>query len=109
MLAYFVSNPKAAPMVLITVSMYNHFIQLYKANYASKLPEKEWASAIGGSPYFVKNTMSKTKRWPLHKVETCLLLIAQFNGRAVGIDSNANDTELLKEMMGKLELLEASN
>ena len=108
MLSYFVSNPKAAPMVLITASFYNHFTQLYKANFASKLPEKEWAGAIGTSPYFVKNIMSKTKRWPLHKVEDCLLLIAQFNARAVGIDSNANDTELLKEMMGKLELVEAA-
>lgn len=109
MLSYFMTNAKAAPMVLITASLYTHFSQLYKANYAGKLPEKEWAAAVGVSPYFVKNIMSKTKKWPLHKVEECLITIAQYNARSVGIDSGANDTELLKELMGKLELIEAKN
>lgn len=106
MLSYFLTNAKAAPMVLVTASFYTHFIQIYKANHAAKLPEKEWGAAIGTSPYFAKNVMSKTRKWPLHKAEECLQIIAQFNARAVGIDSSANDTELLKEMMGKLELVE---
>lgn len=106
MLSYFLTNAKAAPMVLVTASFYTHFIQIYKANHAAKLPEKEWGAAIGTSPYFAKNVMSKTRKWPLHKAEECLQIIAQFNARAVGIDSSANDTELLKEMIGKLELVE---
>jgi len=106
MLSYFLTNTKAAPMVLVTASFYTHFIQIYKANHAAKLPEKEWAAAIGISPYYAKNVMSKTRKWPLHKVEECLLIIAQYNARAVGLDSSASDTELLKEMMGKLELVE---
>lgn len=109
MLSYFLTNAKAAPMVLITASLYTHFNQLYKANCASKLPEKDWAGAIGVSPYFVKNVMSKTRRWPLHKVEECLITIAHYNARSVGIDSSASDTELLKEMMGKLEIIELMN
>lgn len=106
MLSFFITNAKAAPMVLVTASFYTHFIQIYKANHAAKLPEKEWGAAIGTSPYFAKNVMSKTRKWPLHKVEECLLIIAQFNARSVGIDSNDSDGELLKEMMGKLELVE---
>ncbi|MFA6150407.1 MAG: DNA polymerase III subunit delta [Chitinophagaceae bacterium] len=109
MLSYFLTNAKAAPMVLITASLYTHFSQLYKANYASRLPEKEWAGAIGTSPYYVKNVMSKTRKWPLHKVEECLITIAEYNAKSVGIDSGANDTELLKELMGKLELIEMMN
>ncbi len=106
MLSFFITNAKAAPMVLVTASFYTHFIQIYKANHAAKLPEKEWGAAIGTSPYFAKNVMSKTRKWPLHKVEECLLIIAKFNARSVGIDSNDSDGELLKEMMGKLELIE---
>lgn len=109
MLSYFLTNAKAAPMVLITASLYTHFSQLYKANYASRLPEKEWAGAIGTSPYYVKNVMSKTRKWPLHKVEECLITIAEYNAKSVGIDSTANDSELLKELMGKLELIEMMN
>ena len=107
MLAYFMSNSKSAPMVLVTASFYTHFNQLYKANYASTLPEKEWAAAMGVSPYFVKNIMSKTRKWTLPKVEECLLIVSQYNGKSVGIESKATDAELLKEMMGKLELVEA--
>lgn len=106
MLSYFLTNAKAAPMVLVTASFYTHFIQIYKANHAARLPEKEWGAAIGTSPYFAKNVMSKTRKWPLHKAEECLQIIARFNARSVGIDSTASDTELLKEMMGKLELVE---
>ena len=108
MLSFFLTNVKAAPMVLVTASFYTHFSQIYKANFAAKLPEKEWGAAIGTSPYFAKNVMSKTRKSPLHKVEECLLIIAQFNARAVGVDSAANDTELLKEMIGKLEMVEMS-
>jgi DNA polymerase III subunit delta len=107
MLSYFLENTKSSPMVLVTVSFYTHFIQLYKANFAAKLPEKEWASALGVNPYYVKNIVSKTRRWPLHKVEESLLLIAEYNAKCVGINSSESDTELLKEMMGKLELVES--
>ena len=109
MLSYFLTNAKAAPMVLITASLYTHFSQLYKANCASKLPEKDWAAAIGVSPYFVKNVMSKIRKWPLHKVEECLMTIAEYNAKSVGIDANTSDTELLKELIGKLELIEMMN
>jgi DNA polymerase-3 subunit delta len=107
MLSYFLTNSKSAPMVLVTVSFYTHFIQLYKANFAKKLPEKEWASAVGVNPYYVKNVINKTNRWPLHKVEETLSIIAEYNAKCVGINSNESDGELLKEMMGKLMLLES--
>jgi DNA polymerase-3 subunit delta len=107
MLSYFLTNAKAAPMVLVTASLYTHFNQLYKANFASRLPEKEWGAAVGVSPYHVKNIVSKTRKWPLHKVEECLLIISNYNGKSVGIDSNESNSELLKEMIGKLELVEA--
>lgn len=107
MLAYFLENSKASPMVVITSSFFTHFQQIYKANYARQLPEKEWAGAIGVNPYFVKDVVNKTKIWSLAKVEQCLIIIAEYNAKCVGIDSNAKDRELLKEMMGKLELVAA--
>lgn len=107
MLAYFLEHSKASPMVVITASFFNHFQQIYKANFARQLPEKEWAGAIGVAPYFVKDVMNKTRQWPLHKAEQCLLIIAEYNAKCVGIDNNAKDGELLKEMVGKLELVEA--
>lgn len=108
MLSFFISSPKAAPMVLVTSSFFTHFFQLYRANFAQRLPEKDWGAAIGVSPYFAKNVVAKTRKWPQHKVEAILMVIAHYNAKAVGINSNESDAELLKEMIGKLELIEAA-
>lgn len=108
MLQYFLTNAKAAPMVLVTVALHTKFQNLYRAGMAAHLPEKEWANAVGGNPYYVKTLVAQTRRWPLHKVEKCLLTVAEFNRRAVGIDSDAGDTENLKELFGRLELIAAS-
>ncbi|GAA4450513.1 DNA polymerase III subunit delta [Rurimicrobium arvi] len=108
MLSYFLSNMKSSPMVLVTASLQNKFQALYRANYAAQLPEKDWATAIGGSPWFAKNVVAKTKRWPLYKVEQCMMTIAEFNRRSVGIDSDAGDSENFKELIGRLELIAAS-
>jgi DNA polymerase-3 subunit delta len=105
MLTYFIANPKAAPMVLVTASFYSHFNTLYKVHYAAGKPDKEIAEAAGMSPYRVKHMVALCKKWPLHKVENCLTLLARYNTFTVGIDNNTSDTELLKEMIGKLELI----
>jgi DNA polymerase-3 subunit delta len=108
MLQYFLTNTKAAPMVLVTVALHTKFQSLYRAGMAAHLPEKDWAAAVGGNPYYVKSLVAQTRRWPLPKVEKCMLTIAEFNRRAVGIDSDAGDAENLKELFGRLELIAAS-
>lgn len=105
MLAYFLANPKAAPMVLITASFYTHFNSLYKAHYAAQRPEKEWAEAIGVSPYRAKSIMTLARKWPLSKIEDCLLLLGNYNTYTVGIEHSSSDSQLLKEFIGKLELV----
>lgn len=52
--------------------------------------------------------MAETRRWPPAKVEQCMLTVAEFNRRAVGIDSDAGDAENLKELFGRLEWIAAS-
>lgn len=101
MLAYFVANPKVAPMVLVIGSFYNHFSALYKAQFLIGKSDNELKEAMGWSAYKI---MPIAKRYPLHKIEHCMLLLGKYSNNAVGIDSNADNGELLKEMIGKLEL-----
>jgi len=108
MLQYFLTHTKAAPLVLVTVALHTKFQSLYRAGMAAHLPEKDWAAAVGGNPYYVKMLVAETRRWPPAKVEQCLLPIAEFNRRAVGIDSDAGDSENLKELFGRLERIAAS-
>jgi DNA polymerase III subunit delta len=102
MLAYFFANAKSAPMPLITGTFYYHFNMLYKANFAKGMPDKSLPGILGTYPGRVHQLMAETRRWNRQKVEECLLLVAAYNARGVGIGSVADDTELLKEMIGRM-------
>jgi DNA polymerase-3 subunit delta len=102
MLSYFVANPKAAPMPLVIGSFYNHFSRLYQANFLKGKPEKDIATALGTYPSKVREIMAVAQHWPLQRVEYCMLLLGKYSTMTVGIKSNTDDRELLKEMVGKM-------
>lgn len=104
MLSYFVANPKSSPMPLIIGSFYNHFSKIYQAYSLAGAPEKEAASALGTYPNRVRQIMATAQQHSRFKIENCLILLGKYSTKAVGIDSTANDQELLKEMIGKMEL-----
>ncbi len=104
MLAYFVSNPKSAPMPLLIGSFYNHFNKLYQAHFLVGKSDKEMAAALGTYPSRVRDIMATANRWPLARVEYCMLLLGKYSTMAVGIDSATSDSELLKEMIGKMDM-----
>lgn len=104
MLAYFVANPKSAPMPLLIGSFYSHFNKLYQAHFLQGKSEKDMAAALGTYPSRLRDILSVIRRVPLPAIEYCLLLLGKYSTMAVGIDSNTSDEELLKEMVGKMEL-----
>lgn len=104
MLAYFVANPKSAPMPLLIGSFYNHFTKIYQAYFMMGRPEKDAAAALGTYPNRLRDIMNTANRYSLAKIENCLMLLGKYSTKAVGIESNTTDSELLKEMIGKMEL-----
>ncbi len=102
MLSYFLANPKAAPMALMTATFYSHFNRMYIAHFVRGKTDKEAAAAMGMSPYFVKEVMASIQQWPLPRIERCLLLLAKYNTMSVGIKNTTGDRELLKEMIGQM-------
>lgn len=104
MLSYFISNPKSAPMPLVVGAFYTHFNRMYQAQFLQGKPEKEAAAALGTYPSRLREIMASAQRCPLPKVERCLMLLAKYSTYAVGIDNLTDDSELLKEMIGKMEL-----
>src|SRR5690606_18432899 len=104
MLSYFVANPKSAPMVLIVGSFYNHFNKIYQSYFLNGKSDKEMASVLGVWPSKAKEYMGISRRIPLQKVEHCMMLLSRYNIYSVGIGNNSGDRELLKEMIGKIEL-----
>lgn len=104
MLSYFVANPKSAPMPLVIGSFYTHFNRLYQAQFLQGKSDKDAAAALGTYPTRVREIMAAAQRCSLPKVEYCLLLLGRYSTYAVGVGNNTPDGELLKEMIGKMEL-----
>lgn len=102
MLSYFISNPKSAPMPLVIATFYGHFNRIYQAQFLKGKPEKDAATALSTYPGKVREIMAIAAQWPLQRVENCLLLLGQYSTMTVGINSNTDDRELLKEMIGRI-------
>jgi DNA polymerase-3 subunit delta len=103
MMAYFSANPKSAPIPLLVGVLYNHFNRLYKLNFCRGKSDKDIAAALGMSPYFVRNALAHSQKWPLGRVEHALLVLAKYSRMSVGVDSYTNeDSELLKELVSQL-------
>lgn len=104
MLSYFVANPKSAPMPLLIGSLYNHFSKIHQGYFVQQMPERDASKALGLFANRFRDVMAVTKRVPIQNIEYCMMLLGKYSTQAVGIDSNVKDTELLKEMVGKMEM-----
>lgn len=105
MLSYFVSNPKSAPMPLLIGSFYNHFSKIYQGQFLLNIGEKEAATALGTFPNRAREILANARRFSPAQIEYCMLLLGRYSTYAVGIDNNTDDSELLKEMIGKMEMV----
>lgn len=104
MLSYFIANPKSAPMPLLIGSFYSHFSKLYQASFLKGRSEKDAAAALGTFPSRVRYLMATSQKYQPYQLANCILLLGKFSASAVGINNTSSDTELLKEMVGKLEV-----
>jgi DNA polymerase-3 subunit delta len=107
MLSYFIANPKAAPPPLMVAALYGHFEKLYARHYAQGKSQQEVAAALG----LTEKTAWKAKeyfqrpRYSLAQIEECLVILAEWSGKAVGIESNMSDAGWLKEVTARIELV----
>jgi len=108
MLSYFVANPKSAAMPLVIGSFYSHLCMLYQVHSLKAKNDKEVSAALKLYGQRLNETMNSARNLPLHKVEKCLALLSVYSAKTVGVDSNLDGGELLKEMVGKMELIAAS-
>ena len=105
MLAYFVANPKAAPMPLLIGSFYSHFNTVFQVHSLAGKPEKEISTSLRLFGDRLRDTMTAAKNLQPPRIEQCMLLLSEYSAKSVGVNNNAPDSELLKEMVGKMELL----
>jgi DNA polymerase III subunit delta len=108
MLSYFIANPKSAPMPFVVGIFYNHFNTLYQVFTVKAKSEKDIGVALKLFGNRLHETMSAARNLNLSKVERLIVLLAAYSAKSVGVESNLDNGELLKEMIGKMELVIAS-
>lgn len=108
MLAYFLANPKSAPIQLLIGSFYSHLNTVYQVHAFAGKPEKDISNALRLYGDRLRDTMLAAKNLQAPKIDYCIALLADYSAKTVGINNMASESELLKEMVGKMELLIAS-
>ncbi len=102
---YFESNPKAGPIQLVLPSLYNFFSKVFQLFGTNLRDEKAAAAATGISPFFIKDYIAAASRFDYEGVERILLLLHEYNLKAVGVNNaGAGDGALMREMVGKMIL-----
>jgi DNA polymerase III subunit delta len=100
---YFESNPKAAPIQLVLPALYNFFSKVYMLFGMTAPDEQSAAAALAVKPFFVKDYLIAAKNYGFAGTENALLLLHQYNLKAVGVGSvNREDSDLLKELIAKI-------
>jgi DNA polymerase-3 subunit delta len=100
---YFESNPKAFPIVLILPVIYSYFSKCFTAFSFLGSDEKGIASAMGVSPFFVKDYLYAVKQYAFEGIERALLLLHEYNLKSIGInDGGTSGASLLKELAFKI-------
>lgn len=100
---YFEKNPKAGPIQLILPSLYSFFSKVYGIFSVATTDEKTIASAIGITPYYVKDYIAASRNYQHQGIEKILLLLHHYNLRSLGVyDANTSDAGLMKEIAVKI-------
>ncbi len=99
MVAYFTANPKTIPTPLVAGALYNHFSRLYAALGS----DGKDAAAVGVPPFRLKDTVAQARRIGPHRLEACLLAVADYSAAGVGVESYLKDAPLLRELVAKVE------
>lgn len=100
---YFGNNPKAGPIQMVLPALYNFFSKVFQVFGVQSRDEKLLASSIGVSPFFVKDYLAAAQRYDYPGIERILLLLHEYNLKAIGInDAGTSDAELMKEMVLKM-------
>lgn len=98
---YLTRNAKANPLVLVLSSLHSYFQKLLLLKGISN--PKNAASAIGVSPYFLKEYEAAAKRFNMRQITTAMSCIFEADLKSKGINSvNSGSEEILETLLLKL-------
>ncbi len=96
MLQYFTGNPKAAPLPVITGSLYSYVNKVFLCYYA------QGAQSTGKKLGIWEHHRRAARQYSLTQLHQCLGLLSLYSCKAVGIKNSHNDTALLQELTARM-------
>jgi DNA polymerase-3 subunit delta len=99
---YFEKNPKSNPLVVTISVLFGFFSNLLQYHYTPDKSPQNIAQALRVNPYFVKDYAAAASKYNAWKCMQCISLIREFDAKSKGIDSRAEDGDLLKELVFKI-------
>ncbi len=98
--AYFRSNPKAAPLVMVTASVFNFFADLLTAHYSTDRSDSGLMSALGlRNNFALRRIKSGMANYSPVKVVEIISAIRTFDARSKGVGSRQNDQQLFYDLL----------
>jgi DNA polymerase III subunit delta len=102
MLNYFTLNPKEVPAPKVAMTFYNAYSRIYAVQSLGGMPAAQIASTLKVSPYFINQSVVQARQFNKVQLENAMLHISSYASKGVGINSTAESTELLKELVYNL-------
>ena len=99
---YFEANPKANPIVLVLGNLNNFFSKVLLYHYSKDKSPHNLARELGVSPYFIKDYELAARSYNYGKSMQIISLLREYDLKSKGVDSNAENGELMKELMFKI-------
>lgn len=104
---YYIANPKEAPLVMVTATLYNEFLKLYKYHYSKNLPSGDIAKNMEIAPFFLKDYQRAAQNYNLRQTCKAIQIIHDYNLNALGMHIANNQITILKEITYKLLNIDA--
>ena len=100
---YFIANPKNGPLVLILGTLQGFFTKIFLFHLNKNLPDKDIASVIKVSPFFLKDYRTAAANYSPQKLEQVFKILEEFDLRSKGVNNRSlKEGELLKEMVARI-------
>lgn len=100
---YFSDNPKANPLIVTTSTIFGFYIKILKYHGLKDRNPKNVATALGVSPYFLKDYDVALKNYPMKKVSQIVTALRDIDVKSKGVGANAlPQSDLLREMLYKI-------
>ncbi|MBW4891937.1 DNA polymerase III subunit delta [Mucilaginibacter sp. HMF5004] len=99
---YFEANQKANPLVVVLGTLNNYFTKVLRYHYANDKSPNSIARELGVSPFFVKDYEQAARSFNYGKTMHIISLLREYDLKSKGVDSNAGNGELMKELMFKI-------